>query len=124
MLLSSETYKYSTSDVKTIRSMTTNYYVIDKTAKRYYKGVFDISENKVFTITYNLHDKDPEREQLLGKHDKEADIVSFEQSPMSVKASALVDDYLKNEAQSKPLLSISKLRDEMLKGEFRNEVQF
>jgi len=119
-----ETYKYSTSNVKTIRAMTTNYYVIDKTTKQYYKGVFDVSENKAFTITYNLHDKDPDRGQLLGKYDKEEDMVSFEQSPMSVKASALVDDYLKNEAQSKPLLSISKLRDEMLKDKNKSLAEY
>lgn len=119
-----ETYKYSTSDVKTIRAMTTNYYVIDKTAKRYYKGVFDISENKAFKITYNLHEKDPDRGQILGKYDKEEDMVSFEQSPMSVKASALVDDYLKNEAQSKPLVSIIKLRDEMLKDKNKSLAEY
>jgi len=119
-----ETYKYSTSDVKTTRVMTTNYYVIDKLAKRYYKGVFDISENKAFQITYNLHDKDPDRGQILAKYDKEEDMVSFEQSPMSVKASALVDDYLKNEAQSKPLLSISKLRDEMLKDKNKSLAEY
>lgn len=119
-----ETYKYSTSDVKTTRSMTTNYYVIDKTANRYYKGVFDISENKAFKIMYNLHDKDPDRGQILGTYDKEADMVSFEQSPMSVKVSALMDDYLKNEAQSKPLLSISKLRDEMLQDKNKSLAEY
>lgn len=119
-----ETYKYSSSDVKDTRVMTTNYYVIDKIAKRYYKGVFDISENKAFSITYNIHEKDPDRAEILAKYDKEEDMVSFEQSPMSVKASALVDDYLKNEAQSKPLLSISKLRDEMLKDKNKSLAEY
>lgn len=119
-----EVYKYSTSDVKVTRAMTTNYYVIDKPAKRYYKGVFDISENKAFQITYNLHDKDPDRGQILRKHDKEEDIISFEQSPMSVKASALVDDYIKNEAQSKPLPPITKLRDEMLKDKNKSLAEY
>lgn len=119
-----ETYKYSTSDIKATRAMTTNYYIIDKLAKRYYKGVFDISENKAFQITYNLHDKDPDRNQILAKYDKEEDMVSFEQSPMTVKVSALIDDYLKNEAQSKPLPLISKLRDEMIKDKNKSLAEY
>ena len=107
-------YKYSTSDIKTTRALTANYYVIDKGANRYFKGVFDIAENKAFRITYNLHDKDPERGRILGQYDKEADILAFEQSPMTLKASLLVEDYLKNQSQSKSLASLATLREEML----------
>lgn len=107
-------YKYSTSEVKTTRTMTTNYYVINRVEKKYYKGVFDTSENKAFRISYNVHDKDPERERLLTQYDKEEEISRFEQSPMTVVVSALIDDYLKNKASSKPLPSIAKLRQEML----------
>lgn len=108
-------YSYSTSDVKTTRSMTTNYYIIDKVAKTYYKGIFDITETKSYRISYDLHDKDPERNKILSRYDKEDDITAFEQSPMKVTATALINDYLANERQSKPLVSIDKLRDEMVK---------
>jgi serine protease Do len=109
-----EPYKYSTSDIKTTRTMTANYYVIDKVANRYFKGIFDIAENKAFRIAYNMHDNDPERGRILGQFEKEADILAFEQSPMTLKASLLVEDYLKNQAQSQPMKSIVELREEML----------
>jgi serine protease Do len=108
-------YHYSTSDVKTTRAMTTNYYVIDKVAKTYYKGVFDTTETKSYKISYDLHDKDPEKNRILSRYDKEQDVATFEQSPMKVTASALINDYLANERQSKPLPSLDKLRDEMVK---------
>jgi len=114
-----ESYRYSTSDVQTTRAMKTEYYVIDKRAKRYYKGAFDNSENRVFKFSYNIHDKDPDRGEIINAFNKEADIASFEKSPMSVKVSALMDDYLNNENQSKPLISIAKLQHEMLKDKIK-----
>lgn len=107
-------YKYSSSDVAVTRNLTANYYVIDKTTNRYYKGIFDISENKSFKITYNLHERDPERGTILSRFAKESDIADYEKSPVSLKVSLLIDDYLKNEGQSKSLQSIVALRDEML----------
>jgi hypothetical protein len=108
-------YNYSMSDVKATRAMTTNYYVIDKVAKTYYKGVFDATETKSYKISYDLHDKDPEKNKILSRYDKEEDVATFEQSPMKVMASALINDYLANEKQSKPLPPLEKLRDEMVK---------
>lgn len=107
-------YKYSSSDVAVTRNLTANYYVIDKTTNRYFKGVFDIAENKSFKITYNLHDRDPERGKILSQFAKEADIADYEQSPVSLKVSMIIDDYLKNEANSKSLQSVVALRADML----------
>lgn len=107
-------YKFSTSEVKATRTMTTNYYVIDRIEKKYFKGIFDAAESKTFRISYNIHDKDPERHRILTQYDKEEDIVRFEQAPLTVTASALIDDYMKNRSASKPLPTLAKLRQEML----------
>jgi serine protease Do len=109
-----EPYKYSASEVGTSRNLTANYFVIDKRSRRYFKSTFDVAESKNFRIAYNLHDKDPERGQVVMRFDKEADIATYEQSPMSLKVSVLVDDYLKHQGQSQPLQSLAQLRDEML----------
>lgn len=109
-----QSYKYSSSDIAATRSLTANYYVIDKTTNRYYKGTFDISENKSFKISYNIHDKDPDTRTILSQFSTESDIATYEQSPMTLKVSLLIKDYLKNEAQSKSLKSLVALRDEML----------
>jgi serine protease Do len=107
-------YKYSYSDVTSTRALTANYYVIDKTTRRYYKGTFDVTESKSFRIAYNVHDKDPQRGSILGRYGKESDIESYEKAPMALAVSTLIEDYLKNEAQSKPLPDLVALRSEML----------
>ncbi len=84
-----DSYKYSTSDVKVTRSLTANYYVINRSSRQYFKGIFDIEESKPFKISYNLHDKDPERGTILSKFATEDDIVAYEKTPMSLKASML-----------------------------------
>ena len=117
-------YKYSTSEVKANKVMTTNYYVIDRIAKKYYKGVFDTSESKSFKVSYNVHDKDPNRSQILSQYDKEEVIGRFEQAPMTVAASALIDDYLKNSSAAKPLPTVAKLRQEMLEDKNRALASF
>ena len=110
-----EPYKYNISKVKSSKALTVNYYVIDKIAKRYYKGSFDINETKDFRIAYNLHEKDPNKSDILNQYNTEDDIDHFEQSPVSVKTSLLIDDYLSNKSKSKPLKSLARLRKEFLR---------
>ena len=107
-------YKFHTSEVKAVRAMTTNYYVIDRVSKKYFKGSFDATETKTFKIAYNVHDKDSDRARILSQYDKEDDITRYEQAPMTVTASSLIEDYLKNATSAKPLPPLAKLRQEML----------
>ncbi len=108
------TYKFSVSEVAASRNLTANYYVIDRNGSRYFKSTLDIADSKAFRISYNIHEKDLERGQILGRFDKESDIAAYEQAPMTLKVSALIEDYLKNQGQVQPLTSLSQLRDEML----------
>jgi S1-C subfamily serine protease len=107
-------YKYSVSDITVAKTLTTNYYVINKASGRYFKGVFESTDEKSFKIAYNLHNADPSRRGILSGFSNEAEVASFEQLPVTLDASTLVDNYLKNQRQAKPLVSITALRDEML----------
>ncbi len=109
-----QAYKYSVSDITAVRTLTARYHVIDKAAKRYVTGVVDLSESKSFKLAYNFHDRDPDAFGLSTRYNRESDIASYEQSPMTLKASILMDDYLKNQHNTKPLASMDALRTEML----------
>lgn len=109
-----EPYKYSVSDVDVNKVMTVNYYVINKKNNTYYKGAFDVSENRAFRIAYNINDKDPDKSRLISRFSKEDEIAKFEKDGLSVKLSALVENYTKNQGASIPLGSIQSLRNEML----------
>lgn len=107
-------YKYSVSDLDVNKVMTVNYYVINKKNNNYYKGTFDVAESRSFRIAYNINDKDPDKSSLSSRFSSEDDIAKFEKEGVSVKISALVENYTQNQGASLPLGSIQKLRNEML----------
>ncbi len=109
-----EPYKYSTSELKVTRALTAHYYVFDVAARRYVRGDFDVAENRSFKIGYKLHDKDPERGQILGALDEEKSIVEYERAPLKFEASKLVRDYLKRETETKSIETTTELRDAVL----------
>ena len=109
-----EPYSYSLSSISASKKLTANYYVIDKATRRYYKGTFDATETKSFRIAYNLNERDPNKGTILRGFDAETDIASFEKAPMSILASAILDDYVQNESKSMPIQNVLALREDML----------
>ncbi|MFD1123648.1 S1C family serine protease [Methylophilus flavus] len=107
-------YNYSVSDVDVTKVMTVNYYLINKTKKDYYKGTFDINESHSYKLAYNINDNDPDKSKLQSRYNNEDEIASFEKEPVSVKLSALIDNYASNQEASKPIKDIQALRKEML----------
>ena len=108
-------YKFSVSNVEVTKSMTVNYYILDRGNKNYFKSAFDVSEGKVFKVAYSLKDEDTKLSNHMSTYNSEKDIESFENSAVSVNLSSLMKDYLTNIDKTKKLLSEEKLRAEMLK---------
>ncbi len=109
-----QSYNYSYSEVRAARYVTANYIVIDKSGNRYFKGTVDVSDNKSFQVAYNIHDKDPEGSSISSRYASEGDIANYEKSPMPLPVSLLIEDYLKHEVESKQLVNMVALREEML----------
>ena len=109
-----EPYKYAVSDMVVNKVMTVNYYVINKLDEKYYKGTFDIAENRSFNIAYNISQKDENRSSLLSRFDTEESISRFEKNSVSINLSSIIEDYIKNQNSSKPIGNIEELRAEML----------
>jgi serine protease Do len=108
------TYQYRVGTVDASKTMTVHYYVIDKTNKNYFKSTFDITENERFEVAYGISGKDPDADNLAGKHDGEADVAAWEKAPSSVKLSQLIEHYLANQSKSRRMTDITALRKEML----------
>ncbi len=108
-------YKFSVSDVEVTKSMTVNYYILDRPNKKYFKSVFDVSEEKVFKVAYSLKDEDTNLSGHMSTYNSEQDIESFENEAVSVDLSSLMQDYLTNIDKTKRLLSEEKLMTAMLK---------
>lgn len=110
-----QTYSYEVADLDATKTMTVHYYVIDKAKKRYFKSTFDITENEKFGVAYRIAESDPSRSAHIAKHDTEEKVADWERKPSTVKLSQLVDHYVANQGKTKPLTSLTALRQEMLK---------
>lgn len=108
-------YKFDKARVKASKVMTVNYYVIDRRGNAYFKSTFDVTEKRDFSVVYKLHDKDQDRRKHLADAHTEKDVADWEEAPISVKLSQLVDHYLANETISKKLPDLAALREEMLR---------
>ncbi len=108
-------YKFDKARVKASKVMTVNYYVIDRRGNAYFKSTFDVIEKRDFSVVYKLHDKDRNRLKHLADAHTEKDVADWEEAPVSVKLSQLVDHYLANETISKELPDLAALREEMLR---------
>jgi|GEM_PF-160198 S1-C subfamily serine protease len=109
-----EEYEYSTSNMDVKKSLTAHFYVVNVKDKTYYKDTFDVSENKAFTISYDVNPKDINKSTLASKYDSEEDISSYEDKAIDVNVSMLLAHYLKNLGDEVKLKSEDELRMTMM----------
>jgi serine protease Do len=107
-------YAYDRVTVDARKLLTVNFYVVDRAARRLYKDTFDVVEQEKFDVAYRVHKDDPDRASILRAAASEDDVDKWEKKPVSVKLSALVDQYLKNAAAARPLPPLEAMRKEML----------
>lgn len=110
-----EEYQFDRARISAARILTVHYYVIDRNAGTYFKSTFDVTEEQQFRISYNVHERDPERASHLAQGQSEDDLARWEDAPMAVKLSQLVEHYLKNADQARKLPSLTALREEMVR---------
>lgn len=107
-------YEYQKVETKGTKTMTVNYYVIDRRNKTYFKDTYDVVERRNFDVVYNVAESDPDKEKNRSSADTEAAVDDWERAPSSVKLSQLVDHYLANQRAARPLPGHEALRKEML----------
>lgn len=108
-------YNYDLATVKSRKTMTTHYYVMDLQQNRYFKSTFDINERNNFQVAYRLMEDDPDIRKHLADAQRESDVDEWEDAPSSVKLSSLLDHYQANAGASVPIPPLAELRSEMLK---------
>jgi len=108
-------YAFDRAVVKSTKTMTVHYYVIDRPSRKYFKSTFDVIEKKTFNVAYAVHDQDPNKKQLISAGDSEEDVAAWEDAPSSVALSQLATHYLTNTKKAKRLGSIVALKSEMLR---------
>jgi serine protease Do len=106
-------YKYDKAKVKATKVMTVHYYILDTEGRTYFKSTFDIEEKETFEVIYRVHDDDPKKKSIIDGNPTENDVVEWEDAAVTVKLTQLVDNYIENANQSKPLPQLVELRTMM-----------
>lgn len=95
-------YAYQAVDINTARFADVNYYVIDVKNKRILKSNFQINDNEIFNVAYNVRDEDPDKSSILRNVKSEDEVTAWEKKPMSVSMSTLFSPENIRSASSSP----------------------
>ncbi|WP_081483724.1 S1C family serine protease [Paracidovorax oryzae] len=82
-------YAYQSVDINTTKTADVNYYVIDVRKKRILRNRFQINDNEVFNVAYNVRDADPEKASIQRNVKTEDEVTAWEKRPMTVPISTL-----------------------------------
>ena len=107
-------YNFDKAAIVARKLMTVHYYVIDQRKKVFFKSTFDVSEEENFNVAYRVDSEDTKEQEVLQEYDTEKEVDEFEKDASTVKLSQLINHYLGNEEQAKPLPSLAALRQDML----------
>ena len=80
------------------REATVHYHVIDRVDQKYHRGTFDLRQTQSFTVAYNVHDEDQDRQQHLSSSDTEQDVLKFEDEPVEVPLSSILEQIMFKES--------------------------
>jgi serine protease Do len=85
-------YTYQSVDVDTSKTADVNYYVIDVKRKRLLKNNFQVNDQEVFNVAYNVRDEDPEKSSILSNAKPEEEVTAWEKRPMAISLSTLFNE--------------------------------
>ena len=107
-------YDYDVARISSSKTMTVNYYVIDRRKSTFFKSTFDVAENEDFQVAYRVHQEDNNKNVILNRNDTEDAVDGWERTPSTIRLSQLIDHYLANISEAKKLPPLATLRAEML----------
>lgn len=96
-------YNYLITKLAVQKHLDIQYFVIDRDAKTIFKSRFQDATDKTFNVAYRVHPKDPVRRIIKNKHAAEEEVSEWEEAPMPLKLSLVVDDFLQNSGNTIPL---------------------
>lgn len=107
-------YNFRLADVEARKTMTVNFLVIDKIARRYFKSVFDIVENQPFWAALNIDPSDPNKDRIHSDYSFEKDIRDWERAPVVPRLSDILGAAAAREGTAKPYANPDKLLAELV----------
>ncbi|MFW5837771.1 MAG: S1C family serine protease, partial [Desulfovibrionaceae bacterium] len=100
-------------DMDVVKLATVNYYVVDRRSMRYFKDTFDARQKQAFSIPYGLQHRDPHQHEIMANRDAEEEVLHFEEDPITVPLSAILDQFVSQPEKGQKLASLSSLADQI-----------
>lgn len=112
-------YTYKLADVEGSKTLTVNYYLLDRSTGRYMKSLFDVIERERFTIAYDVDPTDPGQGQLSSDVAREKQVQFWERAPVMIPLSQLLGHAKAQGGPNLPAGNLSALLDEVARDRSR-----
>jgi len=103
-------YTYRLADVEGTKTLTVNYYLVDRVAGRYMKSVFDLVERERFTLAYDRDSTDPTPSSDFAREEQVRD---WERAPAMIELSQLLGHALAQGGPNQPDADLTTLLDDV-----------
>lgn len=90
-------YSFRVSEIEITKNATIEITAIDPTARRYWKTLKELSDQKRMHLAFNVHPRDESRYSVSSRYSSETDIKSFESAPITVTSSSILDEAMRTE---------------------------
>ncbi|MBI3446416.1 MAG: serine protease [Magnetospirillum sp.] len=112
-------YTYKLADVEGAKTLTVNYYLLDRNTGRYMKSLFDVVERERFTIAYDMDPTDPGQSQLSSDVTREKQVQYWERAPVMISLTQLLGHAQAQGGPGLPAGNLSALLDEVARDRSR-----
>jgi serine protease Do len=112
-------YRYKLADVEGTKTLTVNYYLLDRSTGRYMKSLFDVVERERFTIAYDVDPTDPGQGQLSSDVAREKQVQFWERAPVMISLAQLLGHAQTQGGPGLPAGNLSALLDEVARDRSR-----
>lgn len=110
-----EPYRFKRVEMEVLKAGSVQYYIIDQRSKRYFADFFDVQSKEFFTVAYNLMDSDPDLDKHSSTNVTEEMVDTFENDPISVKLSELLNHYSRSKSKTQRYTSLAAIREDVMK---------
>jgi serine protease Do len=107
-------YSFTRAEIDLSKEATVAYWVIDRRARTVAEGSFIVRKAQSFKVAYELKELDPRKESHLASTDREETVTKFEDAPVTVPLSEILDGLRAGGAKTRPLPTMEAVRGEML----------
>lgn len=106
-------YSYERARISARKTMTVNYYLVDRHAGAYVKSTFDVAEQERFEVVYNIARADTRYRHVIETSDSEGDVDDFEKASSAVALSQILVHSLSRAGQQRKWRSLESFYDEL-----------